>query len=154
LDNLTAILIAWISANFGLPVPTDDPDIIFASKAQMMEVRLASVASADTRYHALESQLAPDNDGYGLYALYNDETGTLYLREDFSAALTADVSILLHEMVHHIQNEADMEYECAEKRERLAYRVQNRWLESFGTNLEREFGLDPMTVLVRTNCWY
>jgi hypothetical protein len=153
LDNLTAILVAWISANFGLPVPTDDPDVIFASEVQMMEVRFASVASPNTPYHALETRSAPEKYRYGLYALYNDETGTLYLREDFSAASPADVSILVHELVHHIQNEAGLTYECPEMRERLAYQAQRRWLQGFGTNLEHAFGLNPMTVLVRTNCW-
>jgi hypothetical protein len=86
LDNLTAILVLWISANFGWSVPANEPNVIFASAAQMTGVRLASVASADTPYHALESLPAPDTDRYGLYPLYNNETGALYLREDFSAA--------------------------------------------------------------------
>ena len=153
MENLTAILFAWISANFGLPVPTEDPDVIFATETQMMEVRLASVTDPDTPYHALDTVSASINEGYGLHALYNDETGALYLRETFSAASPADVSIFVHELVHHMQREAGLTYECAERRERLAYQAQSRWLQGFATSLEREFGLDPMTLLVRTNCW-
>lgn len=31
-------------------------------------------------------------------------------------------------------------------------RLQARWPELFGKGLEDEFGLDAMTILVRTNC--
>jgi hypothetical protein len=32
------------------------------------------------------------------------------------------------------------------------YRAQRAWLALFGRTLEQEFDIDPMTVLVRTNC--
>lgn len=64
----------------------------------------------------------------------------------------AESSVLVHELVHHLQKVAGLLYDCAEVREKLAYQAQARWLEHFGTSLAEAFQLDPMTVLVRTNC--
>ena len=55
-------------------------------------------------------------------------------------------------MVHHLQNVAGMKFACAGEREKDAYRAQRAWLELFGRTLEQEFELDPMTILLRTNC--
>lgn len=64
----------------------------------------------------------------------------------------ADVSVLVHEMVHHVQNVAGLKYACPEEREKPAYDAQNQWLALFGRKVTEEFELDPMTLLVRTNC--
>lgn len=54
--------------------------------------------------------------------------------------------------MHHLQNAADQVHACPGAREKPAYEAQDRWLEQFGTSLSGEFGLDPMTLLVRTSC--
>jgi hypothetical protein len=51
-----------------------------------------------------------------------------------------------------MQNVSGLKYECPQAREKPAYRAQARWLELFGKTLFEEFEIDPMTVLVRTNC--
>ena len=60
--------------------------------------------------------------------------------------------MLVHEMVHHIQNRAKLKYACPEQREKLAYEAQERWLARFGPSLESEFELDPFTRLLHVNC--
>jgi hypothetical protein len=45
-----------------------------------------------------------------------------------------------------------MTFACPGKREKDAYRAQRAWLELFDRTLEGEFGIDPMTLLVRTSC--
>jgi hypothetical protein len=87
-------------------------------------------------------------------AIYDDASRTIYLPEQWTGATPAEVSLLVHELVHHLQNVAGLKFDCAEAREKLAYSAQARWLELFGKTLVDEFSLDPMTVLVRTNCFY
>jgi hypothetical protein len=65
-----------------------------------------------------------------------------------------ELSVLVHEMVHHLQNAGGLKYACAQAREKTAYQAQDKWLRQFGRNLTVAFALDPMTVLVRTNCMY
>ena len=37
---------------------------------------------------------------------------------------------------------------------KLAYAAQRDWLTLFGRDFYREFGSDPMTLLVRTSCGF
>jgi hypothetical protein len=57
---------------------------------------------------------------YGAYAF-----GVVYLRTDFVPGRSD--SILLHELVHHLQSEQNIKYECRQQRERLAYQLQSKY---------------------------
>jgi hypothetical protein len=85
-------------------------------------------------------------------AFYDDATRTIYLPQGWTGRSPAELSVLVHEMVHHVQNVAGLTYACREERERIAYAAQKQWLALFGRDLMREFEIDPMTLLVRTNC--
>lgn len=62
--------------------------------------------------------------------------------------------MLVHEMVHYLQNMAHIKYECAQAKEELAYAAQEKWLRMFGRNLTTEFEVDPFTLLVSARCIY
>jgi hypothetical protein len=66
----------------------------------------------------------------------------------------ADLSILVHEVVHHLQNVGKLKFECPQEREQLAYKAQERWLGLFGRDLLHDFEIDPFTLLVSTKCMY
>ncbi len=85
-------------------------------------------------------------------AVYDEATRTIYLPEGWRGASPAEVSVLVHEMVHHLQSLARVKFECPQEREKIAYMAQDRWLGLSGRSLEREFGIDPFTRLVRTGC--
>jgi hypothetical protein len=85
-------------------------------------------------------------------AFYDDSARTIYLPKGWTGESPAELSVLVHEMVHHVQNMAGLTYACAEAREKLAYAAQRQWLALFGRDLLEDFKLDPMTLLVRTNC--
>lgn len=87
-------------------------------------------------------------------AFYDDDRRTIFLTEGWSAAYPKDVSVLVHEMVHHLQNLDGSKFACPAERERLAFRAQDAWLKQFQTTLANEFAIDPMTPLVRTNCMH
>ena len=42
--------------------------------------------------------------------------------------------------------------ECPAERERLAYEAQDKWLQLFGRNLEAEFEINGLALLVSTSC--
>jgi hypothetical protein len=66
----------------------------------------------------------------------------------------AQLSVLVHEVVHHFQNVLKLKYECPQEREKLAYIAQDRWLGLFGHSLSDEFALDPFSLFVKTTCFY
>lgn len=145
---LTAIVI-WLSANFGLPQSQDHPRIEFATQEQMEAVRYGRTgADAPATARAVASGQLPQVE-----ALYDDSTRTLYLPKGWKGASAAELSVLVHEMVHHLQGAAGLKYECPQAREELAYAAQERWLKLFGQSLADEFGIDKMTLFVRTKCF-
>ena len=62
------------------------------------------------------------------------------------------VSVLVHELVHHLQEASGQRPACPAERERDAYALQERWLRRFGGSLERDFGIAPIFVLVAGVC--
>lgn len=95
---------------------------------------------------------APPEAFRQVHAVYDDRSRTIYLPEGWPADSPADVSILVHELVHHLQNVGGLTYACLQARERPTYQAQARWLDLFGATLANEFGIDATTVLVRTTC--
>jgi len=98
---------------------------------------------------AQESSVGKRRD---VVALYDDQTKTIYLWDKWTGSRPAELSVLVHEMVHHLQNEAGTSYECAAEREKLAYEVQDKWLGLFGRNLESEFEINGLALLISTSC--
>jgi hypothetical protein len=76
------------------------------------------------------------------------------LPEDWEGHSPAELSILVHETVHHLQNVGGLKFECAQEREQLAYEAQERWLTLFGRNLLVDFGIDKFSLLVKSKCFY
>ncbi|KUO59271.1 MAG: hypothetical protein APF80_03125 [Alphaproteobacteria bacterium BRH_c36] len=64
----------------------------------------------------------------------------------------AEASILVHETVHHLQHGGNLHYDCPQARERLAYAAQQRWLADHGLTLAETFGVDDLTISVRSMC--
>jgi hypothetical protein len=79
---------------------------------------------------------------------YDDASATIYLPEGWSGKTPAETSILVHQMVYHVQNLAGLTYECSWERERLAYSAQEKWLRLRESNLWESFGIDPTIFLL------
>ncbi|MDJ0640440.1 MAG: hypothetical protein QNJ20_16575 [Paracoccaceae bacterium] len=153
MDTLIASIIIWLSANFGLPETAHHPTIKLVSPHDLIEAR-AAILDTEEEKAKLRAVLGRDDDTHGIVALYDDTSQTIYLPMGWSAASPVDVSILVHEIVHHLQNVGGIEYPCEEGREYPAYQAQQMWLQDVGTDLEREFEIDAMTLLVLTKCWF
>jgi Domain of unknown function (DUF6647) len=145
MDALLIAMMLWLSANFDLPSVQDLPHVKYAPSEAMASLRYDNSASVNPNN--------PDSAGTDTLAVYRDDTQTIYLREEWKGQTAADLSILLHELVHHMQNAGGLRFECAQQREQLAYRAQQRWLGLFGSDLQKEFGLDAFTLLVKSACY-
>jgi hypothetical protein len=141
-------IVTWLSSNFDLPAIRERPAIEFASKTKLTMMRLSD--------HAYWQGFSQDEDIDQLtqrtVAIYDTSSKTILLPEEWIGRSPADQSVLVHEMVHHVQNLAKLKYECPSAREKVAYLAQDKWLERFGKNLENEFGVDMFTVVVSSAC--
>ena len=125
MNNLIAVYIAWIVSQTGLTV-ADRPAIHFVTPAEMA-----------ARYGA------PENNGLEYQALYSREERAIYLPNDWHSDSLRNKSALLHELVHHLQRENNVEVPCTAALERQAYDLQVKWLG--------EQGVDDPYGLIGTN---
>ncbi|HTV70100.1 MAG TPA: DUF6647 family protein [Rhizobiaceae bacterium] len=134
---------AWLAAEFDLPTMSQPPVIRFASSKRMASLRFRDITASH----------APDEEPE-IVAVYDGEARTIYLPQGWTGRDAAEMSILVHELVHHMQKLAGQKFACPEMLEQLAYEAQERWLVQNGRDLMTDFGIDPFTLLVRTNCLY
>jgi hypothetical protein len=74
------------------------------------------------------------------------------LPEGWTGKTPAELSVLVHEMVHHLQNVSGQKFECPAAREKPAYLAQDKWLKQFDQTLEQDFEVDLFTIVVKSAC--
>lgn len=109
-----AALESWLDTRAPWPRRPDAPQIRLVTPSQ------AAALSGDT----LHTGEVPR--GY-----YDPESATIYLVRPWSPSDPQDVSVLLHELVHHRQA-AVPHWRCAGAQELPAYRLQEAWLNDLG----------------------
>ena len=153
MDALLTAIVIWLSANYGLPATFDHPRIERVPSIEMATLRYKGLLMSRQReVSVIEGQEASVEKMRGVVAVYNDQTKTIYLSDKWAGRTPAELSVLVHELVHHLQNEASVTYECPAEREKLAYEAQDKWLGLFGRNLEREFEINGLALLISTSC--
>ena len=148
MEALLTAIVVWLSANYNLPASFEHPRIEFASAEDISSRLYESIAREQ---HAAIVLNQPELD---VVSLYSNEAKTIYLLDGWKGRTPGELSMVVHEMVHHLQNVGQLKFACPQEREKLAYSAQNDWLALFGSDLTREFQLDPFSVLVKTNCFY
>jgi hypothetical protein len=137
----------WLSRRFDLEATERLPAVSFAPA-----VHMAALRHRETRHSGAGLHAAHDKDG--IVAVYDDTSRTIYLPDGWTGETEAQLSVLVHEMVHHLQNEMGQKFPCPAEREKLAFEAQEEFLAHYKLDLERAFGIDPLTRLVRTSCFY
>ncbi|MDW3223905.1 MAG: DUF6647 family protein [Paracoccaceae bacterium] len=149
MDTFLTVVVTWLSINLGLPAIYEHPEVKLITHNEMIEMQVSGLEAEDaTDFRKTVEQ------GHRIVAFYDDQSRTIYLPRNWSASSPADVSVVVHEMVHHLQNVGNIPQECKEGRERPAYEAQAQWLELVGTTLEDEFELDAITLHLLTRCWH
>jgi hypothetical protein len=150
MQALMTAIVTWLSVNFGLPADYHHPLVKFVPPAEIASLRNSAPRTGrPAAHHLLAPGFADD-----VIAVYDDRGSAILLQVAWTGVTPAELSILVHEMVHHLQDRAGAAFACPAERERLAYAAQDKWLGLFGKSLETEFGIDAMTLLVRTTCAY
>ena len=145
--GLMSTIVNWLSTEFALPATYEHPRIELITSQAMVAKRYRGLVPGQNQ--ALSSDVTRD-----LVALYEDATRTIYLLEGWTGTTPVEESVLVHEMVHHLQNAAGLKYECGQAREKPAYAAQQQWLARLGRDFFLEFETDSMMILLRTVCPY
>lgn len=148
MDALLTAVALWLSANFNLPASLEHPAIKFVQPSQMAILRYETLAPFQKRTGAV----IKFENTRKLVALYDNRNKIIYLSDRWTGRTVADTSVIVHEMVHHLQHVAGLQFSCPAEREKLAYEAQAKWLALFGRNLESEFQIDRLTTVLTTSC--
>jgi len=150
-EEVLSVIVLWLSINFALPAEGPRPKIEVHGSENLTQLWSEHVARhQSSRSHALQNR----SRYIEIQAFYDDRLQTIYVARGWNVNKPKDLSILVHEVVHHMQNIGEHSFACRADRERLAYQAQDAWLRLFKSSLEVEFGIDPMTLLVRTRCMH
>jgi len=139
----------WLATEFELPSTRSLPRIEIVPPARINDMRYGRLLPGAGPTESMTSRAQGD-----VMAVYSDAAHTIYLPEGWTGSTAADLSVLVHEMVHHLQNAAALKYACPQEREALAYRAQERWLGLFGRSLAQDFQIDGFSLLAKTRCLY
>jgi hypothetical protein len=150
MDALLTSMVLWLSVNFALPANYSHPKIEFVAISKIRALRYGFLFGSQDE--SVAAHLEPTSRE--VVAVYQDQTRTIYLPKGWRGTTAAELSVLVHEMVHHLQKAGNLKFDCPQEREQLAYSAQDRWLKLFGTDLAREFEIDPFTLKVTTACGY
>ncbi len=150
MDALVAAITVWLAASYGLPA-NGPPPIVRLVAPMEIEFVVHGATTAEAR-RRVAAELAARPLGRRAIAVYDSFAKAILLPQGWTGATPREQSMLVHEMVHHLQAIAGIRYACPNEREKLAYAAQDAWLRRSGTTLERELGIDGLTLLVRTTC--
>ena len=111
-EILTALMI-WLGANTPFNTNHDIPSILFVTQAQMEEMFYTG------------SNKMPNT----LHGLYDKESDTIILSDQWDRRKSWDMAILLHEMVHYLQDQNNMKFRCTAEMEKDAWPIQQKYLK-------------------------
>jgi Domain of unknown function (DUF6647) len=152
MDALLTTIVLWLSSNFGLLTVHEHPRIQFLPAVEIA-LRRYQAFTPEKRAEVIRHYSSTAGTSKPV-ALYDDAARAILLPDNWSGATPAELSVLVHEIVHHLQNLGQLSYECPRVREQLAYAAQERWLALFGRNLASEFNIDAFTIKVLSSCGY
>lgn len=133
-EILTALMI-WLGANTTLDTNHDIPTVLFLSQDEM-----------ESMFYKGEDPMP-----HTLHGLYDSESDTIILPDTWDRRKPWDLAVLLHEMVHYLQDQNDLHFSCTAEMERDAWPIQKRYLEE-----EHDYAweYDGLWYAVISNCNY
>ena len=111
-EIITALMI-WLGANTHFDTNHDIPTVIFLPQDQ-----LNTMYFKDHHEHTST-----------LHGLYNKDIDTIFLPDTWDRRSAWDMGVLLHEMIHYLQDVNGVEFLCDQQMERDAWPIQQDYLK-------------------------
>lgn len=129
------VLMAWIVAQTHWTVHKLPP------------IRLIPSEEIQKRFNAEEPT------GLHIGAFYSEKDHTIYLPDSWNPNALRDRSILLHELVHHLQYLNHVKVTCESEYEFQAFKLEAAWLDEQGVEYPLDLmGVDLRYVLMLSHC--
>jgi hypothetical protein len=141
LDALTAAVSGWTAERMGLSLPAALPRIVLQTPEEMARLR----ARGAPAFH---------RSGGPPLALYARDGATILLPSGWTGGDAVEVSVLVHEIVHHLQATSGRPAACPAAAEAEAFAVQAEWLQLFGGDLGRDLGIDGLYLTLLGACGF
>ena len=109
-EILTALMI-WLGANTTLDTNHEIPKVVFLPQDKMEQL-----------YYVDEPDKLPNE----LHGLYDTDSDTIILRDTWDRRKAWDMGVLIHEMVHYLQDVNDVEFQCTAQMEKDAWPIIGR----------------------------
>ena len=132
-EILTALLL-WIGTNSTYNIDIPLPTVIFMEQEQMEKI-----------YYGPDKEVGAGR----LYGFYNLEKDIIVLQAGWDRNDPWHLSILLHEMVHYVQDTNNIEYQCVAQMEQESWPLQKQYLANVH-NFHWEF--DALWHMVISSC--
>ena len=146
----------WISAQTGYVVPVF-PNVEVNTKIELRDIvhDCDNIKTEDPETFE-EYCTEISEEVINIVALYNHYTKTIHLPKYFDHNNSSHKSILLHELVHHLQyfNDKHKTVDCSAILEEQAYNLQEEWLEEHNVILEEHLQIGPFLRMWVTTCRY
>lgn len=130
-------LMTLASNHTGLPVPEREPIVKKVSQEQL--------------WYMLYNQEYDPESTHQLFGAHKN--GIIYLTHKFNPKELRDTGILLHELVHYMQQRSEKSYACTGNREHEAYEVQFDYYRAAGVKDPLEyFNMNMLFYRLKTAC--
>ena len=131
-EILTALML-WLSANTPFQAHPELPKVVFLPIETMEQMFYG------------DNEYEPDQ----LHGMYNKDIDTIYLPDDWNRNSAWDMGVLVHEMVHYLQEQNEMKFNCSNEMEKMAWPIQQFYLKKVH---DYDWDYDQLWFLVISNC--
>ena len=141
------VYIATVSGGFSAELEYD-ANLINTSQHELPNIQYAS---SSRLYLLMYNRPMSQNSSIRVEAVQFGRK--IFLNNKWDKNNISHQSQLLHELVHYMQNENGLHYNCAGDKERLAYYIQEKWLnEVHDISLYKGADISPMVMVMAMSC--
>ena len=133
-EILTALMI-WLGANTSLSTNFDTPRVIFLPQQQLEQMFYG------------DNEHLPD----ALHGMYHKDQDNIYLPDTWDRRSAWDMGVLVHEMVHYLQDMNEMKFNCSQEMEKMAWPIQQKYLKQ---KHNYDWDYDKLWFTMISNCNY
>jgi Zn-dependent peptidase ImmA (M78 family) len=113
MKSVIAAMLLWIGANTNYDVNLHHPEVQIVPQAQLEQI------------YSKGKGIDKNSE---LHAFYDTKKDTIYLPESFDLYNAWHKGVLLHELLHYVQDQNQVEFECSAQMEAEAWPLQKKYL--------------------------
>ena len=147
-------LMLWISTTTGYVIP-DPPNIGYKTGPELTHMLYGCEKPNEYTKEICEKVERGETRTERTLAIYNHDTQTIYMLKGLGELYDKTIvrSVLLHELIHHLQYQNNVNFRCLGKYEKEAYALQDNWLEEQGyAPVTEVLDLNPLYLMMIFQC--